>query len=47
MTPEEKTVIDEFEGEESYREVFAQPEHWLMESSSLLSIPSSLETVTH
>lgn len=47
MSPKEKAVIDEFEGEESYREVFSQPEHWLMESSSLLSIPSSLETVTH
>ncbi|USI66560.1 MULTISPECIES: class I SAM-dependent methyltransferase [Lactococcus] len=47
MSPEEKAVIDDFEGEESYREVFSQPEHWLMESSSLLSIPSSLETVTH
>lgn len=35
MTPEEKTVVDEFQGEEAYEQVVAKADYYLMDSASL------------
>jgi hypothetical protein len=35
MTPEEKTVIDEFQGEQRYAEVMNQPNDFLVSESNL------------
>ena len=38
MTPEEKSVIDEFEGEESYRKVMSNKDYYIVETSKLLML---------
>lgn len=38
MSGSEKAVIDEFEGEESYREVFADPDKFLVTAENLLAL---------
>ena len=35
MTPEEKTVVDEFQGEAAYEQVVAKADYYLMDSASL------------
>ena len=35
MAPEEKTVIDEFQGEAAYEQVVAKADYYLMDSASL------------
>lgn len=39
MTPEEKQVIDEFEGSKSYAKVMENPENYLFEVDSLVALP--------
>ena len=39
MNDEEKSVIDEFEGEESYTEVYNNRDKYLVETNSLLALP--------
>lgn len=38
MTPSEKAVIDEFEGEESYNAVYENPDNFILETSSILAL---------
>lgn len=38
MTPEEKEVIDSFEGELSYNRVFANPQNYLFDASNIMMI---------
>jgi hypothetical protein len=38
MTKEEKDVIDEFQGEESYNEVIKNKEYYMLETSQLLAL---------
>ena len=38
MTPEEKTVIDEYEGVESYNKVLANKDYYIVETSKLLML---------
>jgi hypothetical protein len=40
MTPEEKEVINEFEGEQSYNKVMANKNYYIVESSDLLRLTS-------
>lgn len=41
MTPEEKQVIDDFQGEEAYSKVYENPSKYILETSQLLSLPSN------
>ncbi len=41
MSPEEKAVIDDFEGEAEYSKVFANPEYYLFSTSNLNLLESS------
>ena len=43
MSPEEKAVIDDFEGEAEYEKVWANPEYWLFSTNSLNLLESSDE----
>ena len=38
MTPEEKSVVDEFEGENSYNKVMANKDYYIVETSKLLML---------
>ena len=38
MTTEEKAVIDEFEGEESYNEMLSKKDYYLSETSNILML---------
>lgn len=40
MTPEEKTVIDDFEGEQSYNKVMSNKSYYFMDTSELLKLTS-------
>jgi hypothetical protein len=42
MTAEEKSVIDDFQGEEEYAKVFANPSQYIFETSKMLSLPESI-----
>lgn len=39
MTSEEKQVIDEFQGEEAYRKVYANPSKYILETNQMLALP--------
>ena len=35
MTPEEKTVIDEFQGEDAYSKIMARKDYYLMDDNAI------------
>lgn len=43
MTAEEKQVIDDFQGEEAYSKVYANPSKYIVESSQLLALPQKVD----
>ena len=42
MGAEEKAVVDDFQGKESYEEVMRNPAYYLPDSASLLSLPCAV-----
>ena len=42
MTQEEKTVVDNFQGEEEYEKVIANKDYYMFDSSSVLMLAGNL-----
>lgn len=43
MTAKEKQVIDDFQGEEAYRKVYANPSKYILETSQMLALPQKVD----